>query len=159
MDGLSHTFDFYQNEIGITYYLENSSAEALPYFKDAMAINSSGVGSNGQSYNYGYCLALCSEETSENWNKALSYLDKALIISPDKPQPLALKGTCLYKLNKYNEAIACFDMALSKKYGILSNAEKKDVFTKRANCYAALGMKDKADKDNAEADRLAKLPA
>jgi len=159
MDGLSHTFDFYQNEIGLTYYLENSSAEALPYFENAMALNSSGIGSDGQSYNYGYCLALCSEDTSENWNKVLSYLDKALIISPDKPQPLALKGTCLYKLSKYNEAIACLDMALSKKFGVFSNTEKKDVFATRAKCYAALGMKDKADKDNAEADRLAKLPA
>jgi len=159
MDGLSHSIDFYQNEIGITFLKENSSGEALPYFENAMAINSSGIGSNGQSYNYNYSLALCSEETSESWNKALNYLDKALMITPDKPQSLALKGTCLYKLNNYNEAIACFDMALSKKYGIFSNAEKKDVFATRAKCYTALGMKDKADKDNAEADRLAKLPA
>jgi len=158
-DGLSHTFDFYQNEIGITYYLENSSAEALPYFENAMAINSSGIGSNGQSYNYNYGLALCSEETPENWNKAISYLDKALIVVPDKPQAVKLKGTCLYKLNKYNEAIACLSMAVDKKFGVLSNAEKKDVFTVRAKCYTALGMNDKADKDNAEADRLSKLPA
>jgi len=158
-DGLSHAFDFYQNEIGVTYYLENSSEEALPFFEKAMAVNSSGVGSNGQSYNYNYGLALYSEGTPENWNKAISYLDKAMIIVPDKPQAVVLKGTCFYKLNKYNEAIACLSMAIDRKFGVLSNAEKKDVFSVRAKCYTALGMKEKADKDNAEADRLSKLPA
>jgi tetratricopeptide (TPR) repeat protein len=165
MDGLSHTFDFYQNEIGFTYYLENSFSEALPYFENAIAINSSGIGSNGQSYNFNYGLALYSEGASDslnkadNWNKAMDYLDKALIIVPDKPQAIALKGNCLYKMKKYNEAIACLSMAIDKKFGILTNNQKKDVFATRAKCYSALGMNDKADKDNAEAERLAKLPA
>jgi serine/threonine protein kinase/tetratricopeptide (TPR) repeat protein len=154
MDGLSRTFDFYQNEIGLAYYLENSSAQALPYYENAIAINSSGVGSDGQSYNYNYSRALCSVETPENLNKAISYLDKAMIITPNKPQSVLLKGICLFKLNKYNEAMACFTMVLEKKFGILSNAEKKYAFTARARCYTALGMKDKADKDNAEAGRL-----
>jgi len=49
-------------------------------------------------------------------------------------------------------------MALDKKSGLLSNAEKGAVFATRAMCWNALGMKDKADKDSTEADRLAKLP-
>jgi len=159
MDGLPCSFDFYISEIGSMYFCENSYGKALPYFEEALSINPSGIGSTGQSYNYSYGLSLCLEETSENWNKAIDYLDRAMEITPDKPQPLAMKGSCLHNLNKYNEAIACLNMALDKKSGLLSNAEKGAVFKTRAMCWNALGMKDKADKDSTEADRLAKLPA
>jgi len=158
MDGLPYSYDFYLSEIGSTYFNENSYDKALSYFEEALSINSSGIGSNGQSYNYSYGQALCSEETSENWNKAIGYMDKAMEITPDKPQPLVIKGNCLYKLKKYNDAIAYLNMALDKKGGLLSNTEKANVIKTRAMCWNALGMKDKADKDNIEADRLAKLP-
>jgi hypothetical protein len=42
---------------------------------------------------------------------------------------------------------------------IIPDPTKAAVFAKRAMCWDALGMKDKADKDSTEADRLAKLPA
>jgi len=158
MDGLPYSFDFYLSEIGSLYFCENSYDRALPYFEEALSINPLGIGSTGQSYNYSYGLSLCFEETPENWNKAVDYLDKAMEVTPDKPQPLAMKGSCLHNLNKYNEAIACLNMALDKKSGLLSNAEKGAVFKTRAMCWNALGMKDKADKDSTEADRLAKLP-
>jgi len=158
MDGLQYPFDFYLSEIGSTYFCENSYGKVLPCFEEALSINPSGIGSNGQSYNYSYGLALCSEKTSENCTKAITYLDKAMEITPDKPQPLALKGVCLYNLNKHNEAIACLNMALDKKNDLFSNTEKRDVFATRAMCWNALDMKDKAYKDNMEAARLAKLP-
>jgi hypothetical protein len=155
MNGLSRSFDFYQSEIGSTYILEKSYKEALPYFEKAFAIDPSGVGSDGQSYNYSYGQALCFLRGKENSNKAIGYLDRAISITPDKPQPLVLKGVCLYDLGKYHEAIACLDMAL--KYKTITNNEKRHVYKIRADCYSALGMKDKADKDKAEAERLAKL--
>jgi tetratricopeptide (TPR) repeat protein len=158
IDGLQYSFDFYLNEIGSMYFYENSYGKALSCFEEALSSNPSGIGSNGQSYNYSYGKALCSEKTSENCNKAMAYLDKAMEITPDKPQPLVLKGVCLYNLNKHNEAIACLNMALDKKNDLLSNAEKREVFATRAMCWNALGMKDKAYKDNMEASRLAKLP-
>jgi len=158
MDGLPYSFDFYLSEIGSTYFSENSFDKALSYFQEALSSNSSGIGSNGQSYNYSYGQVLCSEGTSESWNKVIEYMDKAMEITPDKPQPLLMKGSCLHNLKKYNEAIACLNMALDKKSGLLSNSEKGTVFKTRAMCWNALGMKDKADKDNTEADRLAKLP-
>jgi serine/threonine protein kinase/tetratricopeptide (TPR) repeat protein len=157
MDGLSHSIDFYQNEIGITFLTEKSFNNALPYFEEALEVNSSGIGSDGQSYNLCYSLALISEKPTENWNKAISYLDKALLITPDKPQPWLWKGICLYNLNRSKEAIACFDMALKCKTSILTDIEKINVFETRALCYRALGMKDNEDKDNAEADRLRRL--
>jgi tetratricopeptide (TPR) repeat protein len=158
MDGLPNSFDFYLSEIGSLYFSERSYDRALYYFEEALSSNSSGIGSNGQSYNYSCGQILCSEETSESWNKAIGYMDKAMEITPDKPQPLLMKGSCLYNLKKYNEAIACLNMALDKKSGLLSNAEKGAVFKTRAMCWDELGMKDRADKDNTEADRLAKLP-
>jgi serine/threonine protein kinase/tetratricopeptide (TPR) repeat protein len=158
MDGLPYSFDFYISEIGSLYFCENSYDKALTYFEEALSINPSGIGSTGQSYNYSYGLSLCLEETSEDWDKAIDYLDKAMEITPDMPQPVAMKGNCLHNLNKYNEAIACLNMALDKKSGLLSNAEKGIVLKTRAMCWNALGMKDKADKDSTEADRLAKLP-
>jgi len=156
MDGLPYPWDFYLSEIGSMYLCENLYRKALPYFKEALSLNSSGIGSNGQSYNYNYGWMLCSEKTSENYNEAITYMDKAMEITPDKPQPLALKGVCLYNMDKYNEAIACLNMALEKKNG-LSNAEKKDVYATRAMCWNALGMKDNSYKDSNEAIRLAKL--
>ncbi|GBU29639.1 hypothetical protein R84B8_03212 [Treponema sp. R8-4-B8] len=157
MDGLTHTFDFYLSEIGTAYCNENSHGKALSCFEEALSINPSGVNSNGQSYNYSCALALSSDKASKDWNKAIAYLDKAMEITPDKPQPLALKGVCLYNLNKHNEAIACLNMALDKKSDVLSNTEKRDVVSTRAMCWNALGMKDNAYKDNAESSRLAKL--
>jgi len=157
MEELKYAFDFFLCEIGNTYFAENSYREAMTYFEKALNFNPSGIGSTGQSYNYSYGLALCSEETSESWNKAIGYFDKAMEITPDKPQSLAMKGSCLHDLSKYNEAIACLNMALDKRFGLLSNVEKKEVYSTRAMCYNALGMKDKADKDNTEAARLAKL--
>jgi len=158
MDGLPYSYDFYLSEIGSTYFNENSYDKALSYFEEALSINSSGIGSNGQSYNYCYGQVLYSEGTSEGYNKAIGYMDKAVEITPDKPQPLAIKGRCLHKLKKYTEAIAYLNMALDKKGGLLSNTEKGIIIKTRAMCWDALGMKDKADKDNTEADRLAKLP-
>jgi len=159
MDGLPYSFDFYLSEIGAMYFCEKLYDKAMPYFEEALSINSSGIGSTGQSYNFNCGLTLYSEDPSENRDKAIEYLDKAMEITPDKPQPLLIKGGCLYDLNKYNEAIACLNMALDKKSDLLSNAEKGTVFTTRAMCWDALGMKDKADKDSTEANRLAKLPA
>jgi len=156
MEALPHSFDFYQSKIGSTYILEKSYREALPYFEKAFTINPSGIGSDGQSYNYSYGLALYSLGGQENWNKAIGYLDRAMSITPDKPQPLVLKGVCLHDLGKYQEAIACMDMAL--RYKTLANSEKGAVYATMAGCYSALGMKDKADKAGAEADRYAKLP-
>ena len=157
MEGLQHPFDFYLSQIGFSYYCENLGLKALPYFEDALAINPSGIGSNGQSYNYSYALALCSKETAKNWSRAIEYLDRAMEITPDKPQPYAVKGACLHNLNNYNEAIACLNMALDKRNSALDNGEKAVVFETRAMCWNALGMKDKADKDSAEAARYAKL--
>jgi serine/threonine protein kinase/tetratricopeptide (TPR) repeat protein len=156
-EGLSHSFDFYRSEIGFTCIWENLHREALPYFEEALAINPSGIGSAGQSYNYGYGWALYSMGGQENWNKAIEYMKRAIETTSEKPQPLVLHGFCLHKLNSYKEAIACLDMAL--KYKTLTNDEKGSVFMTRATCYNALGMKDKADKDNAEAERYAKLTA
>jgi tetratricopeptide (TPR) repeat protein len=78
-------------------------------------------------------------------------------ITKDKPQPLALKGACLHNLSNYTEAIACLTMALEYKTGMLDNIEKGSVLETRSMCYNALGMKDKADNDSAEAERLAKV--
>jgi len=157
MDGLPCPYDFYLIKIGSMYFYENSHDKALPYFEEALSVNPSGVNSAGQSYNYCCGQALSSGKTSKGLNNAIAYLDKAMEITPDKPQPLVLKGVCLYNLNKYNEAIACLNMALDKKSG-LSNAEKKDVFATRAMCWNALGMKDKAYKDSMEVAHLAKFP-
>jgi tetratricopeptide (TPR) repeat protein len=79
-------------------------------------------------------------------------------ITPEKPQPYTLKGYCLEKLGKYNEAIASLSIAMGYKTGMLTNAEKESVLEARARCYDALGMKDKAAKDSAEANRVKKLP-
>jgi len=155
-DGLSRTFDFYLGEIGVSYCNEKLYTKALSYFENALALNLLGVDFSGQSYNYSYGagMALCFEQTPENWNKAISYLDKAMEITPDKPQPLAMKGACLYYLKNYNEAIACLTMALDKKDSMFTNADKGDVLVLRAICYNALNMKDKAVIDNSEANRL-----
>jgi len=157
MDGLSCSYDFYLIETGSMYFYENSHGKALSYFEEALSINPSGINSDGQSYNYCCGQALSSVKTSKDLNKAIEYLDKAMEVTPDKPQPLVLKGICLYNLKKYNEAIACLTMALDKKSGSLSNAEKKDIFATRAMCWNALGMKDKAYKDNMEVSHLAKF--
>ena len=156
MQGLSHSFDFYLSEIGFTFIWENSYSKALPYFEEALSINPSGIGSTGQSYNYSCGLALYSIGTPENWNKAIRYLDKAMEVTRAKPQPLVLKGFCLHKLNNYNEAIACLTMSLDYKTNTLTDAEKGNVLVTRAMCYNALGMKDRANKDNTEAEHLAK---
>jgi len=155
-DGLSHPFDFYLSETGITYCNEKLYSKALPYFEEALAINPSGIDSTGQSYNYSYgsCMALCSEQTPDNWNKIIGYMDRAMGIMPDKPQPLAMKGACLYYLHNYNEAIACLTMALENKDFIAANTDKGDFLVLRAICWYLLGMKDKANKDKAEANRM-----
>ena len=157
MEGLPYSYDFFLCEIGFTYFCENSYSKALPYFEQALSINPLGIGSTGQSYNYSYGLTLYSMGDPDNWNKAIEYLKRAIEITSEKPQPLVLHGVCLHDLGCYNEAIACLDMAL--KYKTLANDEKRVVFMTRAMCYNALGMKDKADKDNTEAERYAKLTA
>jgi len=157
MECLPYSYDFFLCEIGYTYFAENLYSEALPYFEEALSINPTGIGSTGQSYNYSYGLTLCSMGGQDNWNKAIEYFKRAIEITSDKPQPLVLHGVCLHDLGYYTEAIACLDMAL--KYKTLSNAEKGPVFVTRAMCYDALGMKEKADKDRAEAERYAKLSA
>jgi serine/threonine protein kinase/tetratricopeptide (TPR) repeat protein len=154
MEGLPHSFDYYQNEIGNSYFMENSYREALPYFEKALQINPSGIGSDSQSYNYGYGRALYSMGGQENLNKAIGYMDRAISITPKKSQPLAIKGFSLYKLGDHNKAMASLSLALDNK--TLTNPEKGTVFATRAMCYDALGMKDKADKDRTEADRYAK---
>ncbi|MDR2730016.1 MAG: protein kinase [Treponema sp.] len=158
MEGLQNPFDFYLNETGLTNIGEGSYRGAMPYFQDALAVNSSGVGSNGQSYNYGLALAFYYTGGQDNWKSAVEYADKAMTVTPEEPLPLVYKAYCLEKLGKYNEAIACLTMALGFKTGALTNAEKASAYSSRANCYNALGMKDKADKDSAESKRLGKLP-
>jgi tetratricopeptide (TPR) repeat protein len=95
---------------------------------------------------------------TENFNTAIEYLDQAAAVTPEKPQPYIWKGCCLTGLFKYNEAIACLTMALEWKPNTLIYEEKCISLGARATCYSALGMKDKADKDTAEAERLVKPP-
>jgi tetratricopeptide (TPR) repeat protein len=158
MEGLPRSFDFYLSEIGVTFFLEKSYQDAFSFSEQALALNSSGLNSHGHSYNFDCARCLYFIGTTENWNTAIGYLDKAMQVTPEKRQPVAWKGYCLEKTGKYNEAIACLNMALDWKTNTLTNEEKGHVFAARASCYNALGMKDKADRDSAESDRLLKLP-
>jgi tetratricopeptide (TPR) repeat protein len=158
MEGLPRSFDFYLSEIGITHFLEKSYQKALSFFEQALGINPSGLNSKLYSYNFDYARSLFFAGTTEDCNTAIGYLDKAMEVTPEKPQPLAWKGYCLEKAGSYNEAIACLTVALEWKTDILTTEEKGRIFTARAKCYNSLGMKDKADRDSAEADRLLKLP-
>jgi serine/threonine protein kinase/tetratricopeptide (TPR) repeat protein len=150
MDGLSHPFDYYMNEIGETYLTEKAFSEALPYFEEALQINHSGTTEQGQSYYYNCAQALPFGDS----DKIIECLDKAMSEVPAKPQPLVLKGECLFNLGKYNEAIASFTMALEMKSGTLSSEQKKLSLMTRAKCYEAQGMKEKSDADNSEANKL-----
>jgi len=158
MEGLQNSFDFYLNETGLANIGGGAYRGAMPYFENALEINSSGVGSNSQSYNYGLGAAFYYIGNADNWKKTIEYMDKAMIVTPEEPLPLLYKGYCLEKSGKYNEAIACLTMALGFKTGKLTNAEKGSAYSARADCYSALGMKDKADSDNKEAKHLGKLP-
>jgi serine/threonine protein kinase/tetratricopeptide (TPR) repeat protein len=159
MEGLQNSFDFYLNETGLANIGDGSYRAAMTCFEDALEINPSGVGSNSQSYNYGLGAAFYYIGSADNWKKTIEYMDKAMVVTPEEPLPLLYKAYCLEKFGKYNEAIACLTMALGFKTGKLTNAEKGSAYSARANCYNALGMKDKADSDNKEAKHLGKLPA
>jgi tetratricopeptide (TPR) repeat protein len=158
MEGLPRSFDFYLSETGITYFMEKSYRDALSFSEQALALNSSGLNRHGHSYNFDCARSLFFMGTTENWNTAMEYLDKAAEVTPQKPQSYVWKGYCLEKIEKYNEAIACLTMAFEWRIHVLTNEEKGRILEARSRCYNALTMKDKADKDSAEADRLLKLP-
>jgi tetratricopeptide (TPR) repeat protein len=158
MEGLPRSYDFYLSEIGITHFTKKDYPIAFNFFEQALALNSSGLNSYDHSYHFDCARSLFLKGATENWNMATGYLNKAMEVTPEKPQPLAWKGYCLEKIGSYNDAIACLNMALDNKINPLTNEEKYLVFTVRANCYNALGMKAQADKDSTEADRLMKLP-
>ena len=151
MEGLAFPFDFYLCRIGYLYSLDKSYSEALSYYEEALALNPSGVGASGHSYNF-YCGQ--SFFLMNNWDKAIEYFDKAMGVIPEQLSPLFWKGRCLFENGSRNEAIACLTMALESKTGSLANEEKILALETRAECYDALGMKDKADSDRAEAAKL-----
>ncbi|MCL2138915.1 MAG: protein kinase, partial [Treponema sp.] len=147
MEGLSYSYDFYLSEIGFTHLKENSSNQALYCFQEALTLNPLGLDALGNSYNYNIAQSM----PLEDCENAIEYLDKAIAITPEKHDPVLLKGVYLQNLGKYNEAIACLTIMLEFK---VSNIERKIALETRAECYNALGMKDKANSDNAEAGRL-----
>jgi len=153
MEGLSLSFDFYLYQIGLLYSIESSYSESVPFFDEALALNPYGLDNTGHSYNFLYGQTLFCMDVS-NLDKAINCFEKAMEIVPDRPLYLKWKGDCLYKQGKYNEAVASLDMALNFKTEPLPKAEKIAALEKRSYCYNALGMKDKADEDSAEAQRL-----
>jgi len=153
MDGLSLSYDYYLYQIGFLYNIESSYNESLPFFDEALKLNPYGLDNEGHSYNYLYGITLFCIDVS-NLEKAINCFEKAMEIVPKKPTYLRWKGNCQYKQGKYNEAIACLDMALGMKTEPLPKTEKISALETRSYCYNALGMKDKADADLAEAQRL-----
>jgi len=153
MEGLSLSYDFYRYQIGSLYSIESSYNESFPYFEEALSLNPFGLDKEGNSYNYKYGISLFYTDIS-NLNKAINCFEKANEIVPNRSMYLKWKGDCLYKNGKYNEAIACFNIALEMKGESLSKTERISALEKRSYCYNSLGMKDKADADSAEAQRL-----
>jgi tetratricopeptide (TPR) repeat protein len=158
MEGLPRSFDFYLSEIGLTHFMEKSYADALPFFEQALALNPSGLNSRLQSYYFDYARSLFFGGTTKDWNNAIEQLDRAMEITPEKPQPYVWKGNCLEKLGNCNEAIACLTLALDNRTNALTDAERCRALVTRTGCYNTLGMKEKADRDSAESNRLMKLP-
>ncbi|CAD8179770.1 unnamed protein product [Paramecium octaurelia] len=48
-----------------------------------------------------------------NYNEALTYFDKSIVINTSNQESLCYKGNCLMMLNKYEDAITWFDKALA----------------------------------------------
>ena len=67
----------------------------------------------------GYYVVECNDYLFEIYynlgdlNNALTYLNNSLELNPDNINNIINKGTILYKLEKYNDAMVYFDKALS----------------------------------------------
>ena len=92
--------------------------DAIEYYNKSLGIDS---GNFGALVNKGLCL---SNPTTNKHEEALACFEQALMLSPDDPGALSLRGYSLDSIGRYREAIECFDKILEtqpKEVNILIN--------------------------------------
>jgi hypothetical protein len=148
-EGLEHGYDFYRYYAGETCFHRDDFKNALQCYEEAIALNPAGCNAENDSY-YANCGGAYLK--LNNYKKAVEYCDRALAVNPATRLVNSYKGYALYELKKYPEALACFNLWLEHE-------KTSGAYTARGNCYKALGMNDKANKDYAEAKRLRAAPS
>ena len=78
--------------------------------------------------------------------KGLQYFNKAIDINPDDPVIWVMKGSARSRLEKYQEALGCFDKALEINLEVLADAwsSKGNALSKLDNHEEAIKCFDKA---------------
>lgn len=151
LDGLSFGYDFCFANIGAAYARENNPDKAGRYISSAWKLNPVGIDADGDPYTLFLGMALLQ---SKDYAGAIDFFDKSLAVEPDKVMALFYKGSCLFNLKKYKDAVACCSVLLdSSSMKDLSVKVIAQVYRIRGMSNQALGIKDKAVKDLAEAKR------
>ena len=145
-DGLANTWDIYLSWIGSEQLRAKKYPEA--YNSYAKAIN---IKPDNPAY-YAGCGAAYYH--LGDYKNAFDFYTKATSLSGSKlfsAQFHAARGSALYSLTKFNEALAAFTQAITDA-GVMAAAE---FFTARATCYQKLNIADKAKADQ---DKALKAP-
>jgi len=142
-EGLSRTFDVYLSWMGIDALQKGKYSDAFSCFAKAIGINP-----DNSSYLSGCAAAYF---FLGDYKNAAEYYGKAASLCEGKlftVQFLAAKGSSLFNLAKYNEAMAAFTQAI----GEAGKSASAEIYSARAACYQRLNLIDKAVDDIMLAD-------
>jgi len=129
------------NAIGRIYHKMRNFSAAIPCFEYAMKKSNNSI---GVLHNLASSLARNNE-----YEKALSIIDKLLEIQPDSQPAKKMRATILGKLGKYNDSAQCLTELLEKEpkdsYSLISMGrvwQEKGDFVKAHECFVQLLAKE-----------------
>ncbi len=93
---------------GLVHLRKGDIERAVCFFKDAKKASPSKEETSLILFYIGYAYTRIN-----NWTEAMDYLDESILYSPDSYANYNLKGVCLFKLKRFEDAIACFKKALA----------------------------------------------
>ncbi|MBN2082020.1 tetratricopeptide repeat protein [bacterium] len=104
------------------------------------------AGCNTQRLDYKQGLALLQ---AQQYGPALEKFESFLEVEPDSNMGLYGKARCLYELQRYDEALPCFEQFLTQTESNRAtyNDERKDAAFYRDKCKMELGMEVPQNKD------------
>jgi tetratricopeptide (TPR) repeat protein len=130
-----------ENAIGRIHHKKRNFATAVPYFERAAE-------KSGNSVSVLHNLASSLAKNNE-YEKALSVIDKLLKIQPDSQLAKKMRAVFLGKLGKYNDSAECLSELLEKEpkdtYSLMSMGrvwQEKGDFVKAHECFVQLLLKE-----------------